>query len=215
MSRISLGAAFAGACLAAAVMSGDAYAQSVSCSAFGKIKSKSYNERATIDVVNDTDRQFNVFWLDYDGTIDAAGRYELTTHSGDIGLHIPREANAQLTVSTWSGSIDSQFPIVLKPGEQAVWDWRFHIGYHAGEDDSDGQANGVSGAVLVRPLGLSAYATLRRDIATKLRPPARAAASLPAVWSGERLIAVPGLAGAPFQDGRFTARFLGLRRGPA
>jgi DUF4097 and DUF4098 domain-containing protein YvlB len=56
----------------------------------------------------------------YDGTIDPAGRYELSTHSGDIGLHIPREANAQLTVSTWSGSIDSQFPITLKPGEHDI-----------------------------------------------------------------------------------------------
>jgi DUF4097 and DUF4098 domain-containing protein YvlB len=56
----------------------------------------------------------------YDGTIDPAGRYELSTHSGDIGLHIPRDANAQLTVSTWSGGVDSQFPIVLKPGDQRI-----------------------------------------------------------------------------------------------
>jgi DUF4097 and DUF4098 domain-containing protein YvlB len=56
----------------------------------------------------------------YDGTIDPAGRYELSTHSGDIGLHVPRDANAQLTVSTWSGTIDSQFPIVLKPGEHGI-----------------------------------------------------------------------------------------------
>jgi DUF4097 and DUF4098 domain-containing protein YvlB len=56
----------------------------------------------------------------YDGTIDPAGRYELSTHSGSIGLHIPRDANAQLTVSTWSGSIDSQFPITLKPGDHSI-----------------------------------------------------------------------------------------------
>ena len=56
--------------------------------------------------------------VSFDGTIDPAGRYELSTHSGDIGLHIPRDANAQLTVSTGSGSIDSQFPITLKPGDE-------------------------------------------------------------------------------------------------
>ncbi len=56
----------------------------------------------------------------FDGSIDAAGRYELSTNSGDIGLHIPREANAQLTVSTWNGSIDSQFPITLTPGEHGI-----------------------------------------------------------------------------------------------
>jgi DUF4097 and DUF4098 domain-containing protein YvlB len=56
----------------------------------------------------------------YDGTIDPAGRYELSSHSGDIRLRVPRDASAQLTVSTWSGSIDSDFPITLKPGEHGI-----------------------------------------------------------------------------------------------
>jgi DUF4097 and DUF4098 domain-containing protein YvlB len=56
----------------------------------------------------------------YDGTIDAAGRYELTSHSGDVKLRVPRDASAQLTVSTWNGSIDSDFPITLKPGEHGI-----------------------------------------------------------------------------------------------
>ncbi|MFI5227829.1 MAG: DUF4097 family beta strand repeat-containing protein [Gemmatimonadales bacterium] len=56
----------------------------------------------------------------YDGTIDPAGRYELSSNSGDIGLHVPRDANAQVTVSTWNGTIDSQFPITLTPGEHGI-----------------------------------------------------------------------------------------------
>lgn len=56
----------------------------------------------------------------FDGAIDAAGRYEFNSHSGDVGLRIPRDASAQLTVSTWSGAIDSQFPITLRPGEQSI-----------------------------------------------------------------------------------------------
>ena len=57
----------------------------------------------------------------FEGSIDPAGRYELVSHSGDIGLRIPRDASAQLTVSTWSGTIDSQFPIILRPGgEQSI-----------------------------------------------------------------------------------------------
>jgi tRNA(Ile)-lysidine synthase len=108
--------------------------------------------------------------------------------------------------------------VTLNPGEEAIWDWRFRVGYLADDADSDGTRGGAAeaeGPVLVRPLGLSAYATLRREIASKLRPPARAAASLPAVWSGERLVAVPGLIGAPSGNGRFTAHFLGLKRGAA
>ncbi|MDE3152778.1 MAG: DUF4097 family beta strand repeat protein [Gemmatimonadota bacterium] len=56
----------------------------------------------------------------YDGTIDPAGRYGFTTHSGDVSLTIPARASAQLTVSTWSGSIDSDFPITLQPGEHDI-----------------------------------------------------------------------------------------------
>ncbi|MEP6493744.1 MAG: DUF4097 family beta strand repeat-containing protein [bacterium] len=58
--------------------------------------------------------------VNYDGLIDPAGRYEFGSHSGDITLHVPRDASAQLTVSTWSGGIDSQFPITLKPGEHGI-----------------------------------------------------------------------------------------------
>lgn len=56
----------------------------------------------------------------YDGIIDPAGRYEFGAHSGDIHLHVPRDASAQLSVSTWSGGIDSDFSITLKPGEQRI-----------------------------------------------------------------------------------------------
>jgi DUF4097 and DUF4098 domain-containing protein YvlB len=58
--------------------------------------------------------------ITFDGLIDPAGRYEMTTHSGDIGLHIPRNASAQLNISTWSGAIDSDFPLTLKPGEHGI-----------------------------------------------------------------------------------------------
>lgn len=56
----------------------------------------------------------------YDGIIDPAGRYELTSHSGDVRLHVPRDAAAQLTVSTWSGEIESDFPMTLKPGDHSI-----------------------------------------------------------------------------------------------
>jgi DUF4097 and DUF4098 domain-containing protein YvlB len=58
--------------------------------------------------------------ITYDGIIDPAGRYEMTAHSGDIGLHIPRDASAQLNVSTWSGGFTSDFPVTLKPGEHGI-----------------------------------------------------------------------------------------------
>lgn len=56
----------------------------------------------------------------FDGLIDSAGNYEFSTHSGDVGLHIQRDASAQLTVSTWNGGIDSDFPITLRPGDHSI-----------------------------------------------------------------------------------------------
>jgi DUF4097 and DUF4098 domain-containing protein YvlB len=56
----------------------------------------------------------------FDGIVDAAGRYEFTSHSGDVRLHVQRDASAQLTVSTWSGEIESDFPMTLKPGDHSI-----------------------------------------------------------------------------------------------
>lgn len=56
----------------------------------------------------------------FDGAIAADGRYDLGSHSGDVTLTIPADASAQLTVSTWNGSIDSEFPITLEPGEHGI-----------------------------------------------------------------------------------------------
>jgi DUF4097 and DUF4098 domain-containing protein YvlB len=58
--------------------------------------------------------------LAYEGTIDPSGRYELSAHSGDIKLSIPSNTSAQLSVSTWSGTLDSDFPITLRPGEHGI-----------------------------------------------------------------------------------------------
>lgn len=106
----------------------------------------------------------------------------------------------------------------LMPGEEVLWDWRFRVRYAPPDPDAEARAHGdgataaAAEAVLVRPLGLAAYATLRGGLAPKDRPPARAAAGLPSLWSGARLLAVPSLAGASPRDGRFSAEFLGLQR---
>ena len=56
----------------------------------------------------------------FDGLIDAAGRYDFVAHSGDVEMHVQRDASAQLTVSTWNGGINSDFPITLRPGEHNI-----------------------------------------------------------------------------------------------
>jgi DUF4097 and DUF4098 domain-containing protein YvlB len=58
--------------------------------------------------------------LEFGGTIVSAGRYEFTTHSGEIRLELPANVGAQLSLSTFSGEIDSAFPITLTPGTHGI-----------------------------------------------------------------------------------------------
>lgn len=75
--------------------------------------------------------------------------------------------------------------IVLAPGEFALWDRRFRVGV----------ASEVGAPVMVRALGAAGVAALRRRLkGVATLPPARAAATLPAFWQGEALLAVPPLA---------------------
>jgi DUF4097 and DUF4098 domain-containing protein YvlB len=64
----------------------------------------------------------------FDGTIDPTGRYELQTHSGDVDLTLPANAGGQLTVSTYSGSVQSDFPLTLLPGPQGGKELNFGFG---------------------------------------------------------------------------------------
>jgi len=55
--------------------------------------------------------------ISYDGTFDPAGQYDFNAFSGGIDLMIARNTGATLTVTTYSGTVDSpDFPLVLKPG---------------------------------------------------------------------------------------------------
>lgn len=49
------------------------------------------------------------------GTLDSRGRYEFNSHSGDIMITIPG-GGATLDVRTFSGEVDSDFPMTLEPG---------------------------------------------------------------------------------------------------
>lgn len=53
----------------------------------------------------------------YRGSIDPAGSYEFSTHSGNVHLDIPEASAADLSLETFSGRISSAFPITLRPGD--------------------------------------------------------------------------------------------------
>ncbi len=74
--------------------------------------------------------------------------------------------------------------VELNPGEATTWDNRFRIKVTGGER-----------SVIVRALDPATRDDLRRRVRTRFLLPARAAATLPAVWAGEDLISVGGLPG--------------------
>ena len=90
--------------------------------------------------------------ISYDGTIDSTGRYELTSHSGGVYITIPPGTGALMTVSTYTGSIESDFPITLKPGEHGIGMSR-QFTFEIGKGNARVSAESFSGDITIRSKG--------------------------------------------------------------
>jgi DUF4097 and DUF4098 domain-containing protein YvlB len=53
--------------------------------------------------------------ITYAGTFEPDGTYEYKSHSGGVRLSLPADVGAQVRVETFSGSVDSDFPVTLQP----------------------------------------------------------------------------------------------------
>jgi Toastrack DUF4097 len=51
--------------------------------------------------------------LNYDGPLHSGGRYALSTHNGDITITVAEGASAAVSVSTFNGEFESDFPVTL------------------------------------------------------------------------------------------------------
>lgn len=86
--------------------------------------------------------------LCYEGAILAAGRYLFRTHNGDIAVGLPERAGATVSVATYRGEIDSDFPLrVDGRGEHH----RFHLRLGDGRAQLDLESFG--GAIRLRRPG--------------------------------------------------------------
>ena len=52
--------------------------------------------------------------IGYNGTIADGGRYVLSTHDGDLNVLIPDGSNARISIDTFSGDLDTDFPVELE-----------------------------------------------------------------------------------------------------
>jgi DUF4097 and DUF4098 domain-containing protein YvlB len=55
--------------------------------------------------------------VEYAGTIERGGRYQLEAHAGDVTVTIPETAGVTLSASTFSGSFETTFPVTLQKAE--------------------------------------------------------------------------------------------------
>ena len=53
--------------------------------------------------------------ISYGGTFAPDGSYEFKSHSGGVLLSLPSDVGAQVRIETFSGSVDSDFPVTLQP----------------------------------------------------------------------------------------------------
>lgn len=108
--------------------------------------------------------------------------------------------------------------IPLQPGVPIVWDQRFRI--LLAEPLNKKRTTISEPSFLVCPVDPKIYRCLRGNVPERVNIPARAAATLPAVWSGEKLIKICGMGSEesvtppffPLTDHPIHAEFLnGLR----
>ena len=88
--------------------------------------------------------------LTFAGAIVSAGRYEFTTHSGEVSLQLPSTVGAQLSVSTFNGGIESDFPITLKAGEHGMGASTKRLEFALGQGSARIIAETFSGDITLR-----------------------------------------------------------------
>lgn len=66
--------------------------------------------------------------VEFAGQILPDGRYEYNTHSGEIRLALPADVGAQLSIATFNGGIESDFPITLRAGDHENKRLNFTLG---------------------------------------------------------------------------------------
>ena len=54
----------------------------------------------------------------FEGAVARDGRYDFRSHSGNVTVRVPADVSARFEVETYSGELDSDFPITLMPGDR-------------------------------------------------------------------------------------------------
>jgi DUF4097 and DUF4098 domain-containing protein YvlB len=81
--------------------------------------------------------------VEFDGRTETGGRYDFASHSGDVRLLLPAALGAMIAVETFSGTIDSDFPITLQPGQRHGKQFEFQVGDGGARIDATSFSGGI------------------------------------------------------------------------
>ncbi|MGQ0712739.1 MAG: DUF4097 family beta strand repeat-containing protein [Gemmatimonadaceae bacterium] len=81
--------------------------------------------------------------VSFDGQMESGGRYDFSSHSGDVRLALPAAIGATIAVETFSGTIDSDFPITLEPGQRHGKEFEFRVGDGGARIDARSFSGGI------------------------------------------------------------------------
>jgi DUF4097 and DUF4098 domain-containing protein YvlB len=83
----------------------------------------------------------------YVGNIEAGGNYDFESHSGTLRLDVPRGSGARVSVETFSGNVDTNFPAVIPAGEKLKEHGRF--GFTIGDGRARISVASFSGPIII------------------------------------------------------------------
>ena len=89
----------------------------------------------------------------YDGSLDPSGRYEFHSQSGDIRLRLPASAGGSVRVETFSGSVDSDFPMTMQPGDHGAGEHPKRLEFTFGKGGTRITAETFSGDITIEKAG--------------------------------------------------------------
>jgi hypothetical protein len=83
--------------------------------ASGELTAETVNGEITLNRVDATSLDASTVNGDvsYDGPVHNGGRYALSSHNGDVTLTMAEGTNAAVSVSTFSGEFESEFPVTI------------------------------------------------------------------------------------------------------
>jgi putative adhesin len=80
--------------------------------------------------------------VSYDGTITDGGSYKFSTTNGDVSVAVPTRANATVSVSTFSGEFESEFPVTFT-GTRHKKQFSFMLGSGSARVDLESFQGGI------------------------------------------------------------------------